>query len=42
MYFLEKRLSFEVQQKWVTKMLGDDFEIVYKIGKEMWWLLHFQ
>ena len=28
-YFLEQRLSSEEQQKWVTKMLGYDFEIVY-------------
>ena len=33
-YFLEQRLSSEEQQKWVTKMLGYDFEIVYKKGKE--------
>eukprot|EP00253_Pinus_taeda_P013528 PITA_13528 len=31
-YFLEQRLSFEEQQKWVTKMLGYDFEIIYKKG----------
>jgi len=33
-YFLEQRISSEEQQKWVTKMLGYDFEIVYKKGKE--------
>ena len=33
-YFLEQRLSSEEKQKWVTKMLGYDFEIVYKKGKE--------
>lgn len=33
-YFLEKRLSFEEQQKWVTKMLGYDFEIISKKGKQ--------
>ena len=33
-YFLEQRLSFEEQQKWVTKMLGYDFEIIYKKGKQ--------
>ena len=33
-YFLEQRLSFEEQQKWVTKMLGYDFEIVYEKGKQ--------
>jgi hypothetical protein len=27
-YFLEQRLSLEEQQKWVTKILGYDFEIV--------------
>ena len=29
-YFLEQRLSSKEQQKWVTKMLGYDFEIIYK------------
>ena len=33
-YFLEQRLSSEEQKKWVTNMLGYDFEIVYKKGKE--------
>lgn len=33
-YFLEQRLSSEEQQKWVTKMLGYHFEIIYKKGKE--------
>ena len=33
-YFLEQRLSSEEQQKWVTKMLGYDFEIIYKKGKD--------
>ena len=32
-YFLEQRLSSKEQQKWVTKMLGYDFEIIYKKGK---------
>jgi hypothetical protein len=32
-YFLEKWLSLEEQQKWVTKMLGYEFEIIYKKGK---------
>ena len=27
-YFLEQRLSSEEHQKWVTKMLGYDFEII--------------
>jgi hypothetical protein len=33
-YFLEQRLSSEEQQKWVTKILGYDFEIIYKKGKK--------
>jgi hypothetical protein len=33
-YFLEQRLSLEKQQKWVTNILGYDFEIVYKKGKQ--------
>jgi hypothetical protein len=33
-YFLEERLSLEEQQKWVTNILGYDFEIVYKKGKQ--------
>jgi hypothetical protein len=33
-YFLEQRLSSEEQQKWVTKILVYDFEIVYKKGKQ--------
>jgi hypothetical protein len=32
-YFLEEHLSSKEQQKWVTKMLGYDFEIIYKKGK---------
>ena len=32
-HFLEQRLSLEEQQKWVTQMLGYDFEIIYKKGK---------
>ena len=31
-HFLEQILSLEEQQKWVTKMLGYDFEIIYKKG----------
>ena len=33
-YFLEQRLSSEEKQKWVTKMSGYDFEIIYKRGKQ--------
>ena len=29
-YFLEQILSSKGQQKWVTKILGYDFEIIYK------------
>jgi len=32
-YFLEKWVSSKVKQKWVTKMLGYDIEIIYKKGK---------
>ena len=32
-HFLEQRLFSEEQQKWVTKVLGYDFEIIYKKGK---------
>ena len=32
-FFLEKRIYCGEQQKWVTKMLGYDFEIIYKKGK---------
>jgi hypothetical protein len=31
---LEQRISSLEQQKWVTKMLGYDYEIIYKKGKE--------
>ena len=30
---MEQKLSSEEQQKWVTKMLGYDFEIIYKKWK---------
>jgi len=33
-YFLEQRLPLEEQKKWVTNMLGYDFEIIYKKGKQ--------
>ena len=32
-YFLEQRLSSEQHTKWVTNILGYDFEIIYKKGK---------
>ena len=31
--FLEQRKSSEEQKKWVIKMLGYDFEIIYKLQK---------
>jgi hypothetical protein len=33
-YFLEQHISFEEQQKWVTKLFGYDYEIIYKKGKD--------
>jgi hypothetical protein len=32
-YFI-KRLSSPKQQKWVTKLFGYDYEIIYKKGKD--------
>jgi hypothetical protein len=31
---LEQILSSKEQQKWVAKMQGFDFEIIYKMGKD--------
>ena len=33
-YFLEKSLSLEEQKKWVTNMLGYDFDIIYRNSKQ--------
>jgi hypothetical protein len=33
-YFLEKRPSSLEKQKWVTKLFGYDYEIIYKTRKE--------
>ena len=33
-YFLEQILSLEENKKWVTNMLGYDYEIIYKKGKK--------
>jgi hypothetical protein len=31
---MEQHLSFPVQKKWVTKLFGYDYEIIYKKGKD--------
>jgi hypothetical protein len=33
-YFMEQHISFLNQQKWVTKLFGYDYEIIYKKGKD--------
>jgi hypothetical protein len=33
-YFIDQRISSLEQQKWVTKLFGYDYEIIYKKGKE--------
>ncbi|CAL5348860.1 unnamed protein product [Camellia sinensis] len=33
-YLLEQRVGIPFQQKWITKLLGYDFEIIYRCGKE--------
>jgi hypothetical protein len=33
-YFLEQCISSPKQQKWVTKLFGYDYEIIYKKGKD--------
>ena len=33
-YFLEQRLSSPQQNKWLAKMLGYDYEIIYKKGQD--------
>jgi len=33
-YFLDQILSLEEQKKWVTNMLGYDFDIIYRKGKQ--------
>ena len=33
-YFLEQRISSMEQQKWVTKLFGYDYEIIYKKGRD--------
>ena len=33
-YFLEQQVSSPTQQKWVRKLMGYDYEITYKQGKD--------
>jgi hypothetical protein len=33
-YFLEQHISSQEQQKWVTKLFGYDYEIIYRKGKD--------
>jgi hypothetical protein len=33
-YFLEQHISSPEQKKWVTKLFGYDYEIIYKKGKD--------
>ncbi|RVW32429.1 Transposon Tf2-8 polyprotein [Vitis vinifera] len=33
-YFLEQRVSTPEQQKWVVKLMGYDYEIIYRPGRE--------
>ena len=33
-YLLEQRLMGEEQQKWVSKLMGFDFEVKYKPGQQ--------
>jgi hypothetical protein len=33
-YFLEQRISSPERKKWVTKLFGYDYEIIYKKGKD--------
>lgn len=33
-YLLEQRVATPFQQKWITKLIGYDYEIVYRSGKE--------
>lgn len=35
-FFMEQRLSTFLQQKWLSKMLGYDYEITYKKGQRQY------
>jgi hypothetical protein len=39
-YFLEQHISSQEQQKWVTKLFGYDYEIIYKKGKDNVVVMH--
>lgn len=33
-HLLEQRVSTQNQQDWIAKLLGHQFDIIYKLGKE--------
>ena len=33
-FLLEQRVTMPIQQKWLTKLMGFDYEITYRSGKE--------
>lgn len=39
-YLLEQRISTPLHQKWLTRLLGLDYDIQCKKGERMWWLMH--
>lgn len=41
-YLLEQRMTTLLQQKWLAKLLGLDYEIVYKKGRDNTAAVHFQ
>jgi hypothetical protein len=41
-YILEQIISSPEQHKWVTKMFGYDYDIIYKKEKKMWFFILFQ
>ena len=38
-YFMEQRIGTPKQQNWVAKLLGYEYEIVYRPGHEIRWLM---